>query len=260
MKNNEYYDIILIGCRFADKITRKRWKNCELNYPMNMRKAIDFEFYCFLLYNTTKKETTSKKLTQWLFLTPKGNYMIILKEKKINTILIKRFKKITKQDEKKLEKLIKEYEKKLNYEYMECPICHGDDLISYGSYKRNIGIGTRFKEIKIKRVYCKNCKHTHAIIPDFIKPYYQYESSYIDLTMLIINVKKITIKKIEEKIELYRQIVNNWRKRFREHKTRLEVMYNTTNLKRIFKQMEEEEFIKKYYNENGVYYFKKLPT
>ena len=37
-------------------------------------------------------------------------------------------------------------------------------------------------------------------------------------------------------------------------------MYNTTNLKRIFKQMEEEEFIKKYYNENGVYYFKKLPT
>ena len=78
--------------------------------------------------------------------------------------------------------------------------------------------------------------------------------------MLIINVKKTTIKKIEEKIELYRQIVNNWRKRFREHKTRLEVMYNTTNLKRIFKQMEEEEFIKKYYNENGVYYFKKLPT
>lgn len=185
--------------------------------------------------------------------------MIILKEKKSNTFLKKRIK-ISQKEKKEIEKKIDEYEKEINYGYIECPNCHSDKLISYGTYKRNIGIGMTFKEIKIKRVYCKNCKHTHAIIPDFIKPYYQYESTFIDFVMLLVNVRKQKTKKIEETREIYRQIINQWKKRFKGHKKRLEVTLETTNIKRIFEKIQEEGFIKKYYEENGVYYFQKVPT
>lgn len=78
--------------------------------------------------------------------------MIILKDKKSNIFLGKKLKNINKLDIKQLEELIKEYENALNYEYMECPKCKSNHLISYGTYERNIGCGNCFKRIRIKRV------------------------------------------------------------------------------------------------------------
>lgn len=58
---------------------------------------------------------------------------------------------------------------------MECPFCNSDKLIKWGSYERNINYIDNdiviYKVIKIQRVRCKECGHTHAIIPSCIIPY-----------------------------------------------------------------------------------------
>lgn len=77
--------------------------------------------------------------------------------------------------------------------------------------------------------------------------------------MLLINVKKIQKKKIENRIDLSRQLIRKWEKRFKEHETRLKVTFNN-ELKEIFNQMLDDKFIIKYYKENNIYYFQKVPT
>ena len=143
---------------------------------------------------------------------------------------------------------------------MECPNCSSNRLISYGTYERNVGFGSIFKTIKIKRVKCKECCRTHAVIPTFIKPYFQYESSFIDFIMQLINVKKMKKRKIENKIKLSRQLIRKWEKRFKEHEIRLKVTFNNDSLKEIFIRMLDDKFISEYYNQNNVYYFQKVPT
>lgn len=186
--------------------------------------------------------------------------MIILNEKKINIFLEESLKKVEKMKIEQLESLIEEYEASLNYEYMECPICACNKLISYGSYKRNIGFGITFKRIRIKRVQCKNCNRTHAVIPSFIKPYFQYESSFIDYVMLLIKAKKIKKTKIENMLKLSRYLIRKWEKRFNEHEIRLKVTFTEKDISNVFKRMLSDKFMMDYYRENRLYYFQKVPT
>ncbi len=187
--------------------------------------------------------------------------MIILKSKKINTFS----KKISFNQEieiliEEMEKNIKEYEETMNYEYMECSNCNSDELIYYGTYTRNVIISKECKEIRIKRVLCKNCGKTHAIIPTFIKAYFQYESSFIDFVVYLMKAKKMKSKQVEDKMNLSRQLIFKWRKRFEEHRTRLQTVYCNCSLEKIFDYIFEEGFVEKYYRENKKYYFEKIPT
>ena len=54
---------------------------------------------------------------------------------------------------------------------MKCSCGIAGNVIKYGSYKRKIIIKNKVYIIKIQRIYCKHCKKTHAIIPEFIIPY-----------------------------------------------------------------------------------------
>lgn len=190
--------------------------------------------------------------------------MIILKSKKINTFTSKNnvnnFNQQIKKSVLKMQLNIKEYEETLNYEYMECPICHSNKLINYGSYMRNVVISNECEIIKIKRVYCKNCGKTHAIIPSFLKPYFQYESSFIDFVVYLIKVKNKKSKQIEGLMKLSRQLIGNWKKRFEEHQTRLQTLYYNCSWKQIFDYIFGEKILEHYYRQNKMYYFEKIPT
>ena len=187
--------------------------------------------------------------------------MIILKAKKINTFTIKTsFNQEVKILVEEMEKNIKEYEETLNYEYMECPNCNSNELISYGTYTRNVVISKECRLIKIKRVFCKNCGKTHAIIPTFIKAYFQYESSFIDFVVYLMKVKNKKSKQIEDMMELSRQLISSWKKRFEEHKTRLKTVYSNCSWEKIFDQIFGESFLENYYRQNRVRYFEKVPT
>lgn len=189
--------------------------------------------------------------------------MILLKEQKINIFGEKSKKKLVKEKElSKLSELIEEYEEENNgcYGYIECPNCNSDKLIGYGVYERNIGILGEYYKIKIKRVLCKECGRTHALIPSFIMPYYQNEASFI---LLGIREKEIEGKGMVEeskRLNITRQILYFWIKRFKSHLTRLKVTISNNIEKIINKLFEGIKVREKYQRINGIRFLEKVPT
>lgn len=161
---------------------------------------------------------------------------------------------------KELTKIKKEYEETVNFEYLECPECHTSNLIYYGGYIRNIGINKEFLSVRIQRVQCKDCKKTHAIIPNFIYPFFQYEKSYINYILLLMKVREKKDKEIENRLKLSRQLLSKWEQRFKNHETRLKTFLKTSKIPEIIKEVITGFFEHGYESENGIRYFQKIPT
>lgn len=56
---------------------------------------------------------------------------------------------------------------------VECPDCHHHSLIFHGAYSRGIKQPDGVLSLTIQRVLCKECGHTHALLPAFLIPYCQ---------------------------------------------------------------------------------------
>ena len=56
---------------------------------------------------------------------------------------------------------------------LACPVCH-TVCHWHGWYRRKAADGTGMHYIPILRVKCPSCHVTHAVLPDFIKPYGRY--------------------------------------------------------------------------------------
>lgn len=159
--------------------------------------------------------------------------MTLLNSKKINIFEPKdKINKNICKCVKQLEEEISEYEESLNYGYLICPDCHSDKLISYGTYERNVVIAS--VTYKIKRVMYKGCGRTHAIIPSFLKPYFQYESSFIDFIIVLVFGKN---KIITETLEISRQLIRKWKKSFEEYKTRI-LTYKNIEFKKLIYEID----------------------
>ena len=63
-----------------------------------------------------------------------------------------------------------------------CPVCGGKTTF-HDDYSRHVHFGEEVERITICRVKCSGCGRTHAIIPDFIKPYKHYSAADIELTL-----------------------------------------------------------------------------
>lgn len=178
--------------------------------------------------------------------------MILLNYKIVNTFGYKNHLEFSMNIDEILEQLIKEYEEIINYGYLECPECGGNEFTNYCTYERNVVIGTIAKKINIKRVQCKNCKKTHSLLPPFLKPKFQYESSFIDYMMFLIEEKEEKITEIEEKHFVSRQLLNYWRKRYKHHKP-----YLMTTIGKDIRKIFERTFKEEYYKKNRIVYFTK---
>ena len=155
---------------------------------------------------------------------------------------------------------IKRYEKECNYGYIECPCCGSDKLISYGSYERNVIVYSEYFKIKIKRVMCKECGKTHALIPYFLIPYYQHEKTFIYRVCIEKILKETGVCKLSSKVEISRQLLYQWNKIFVIH-----IRYLLTTLSRSLKLSLEyliNESLKDdlYERVNKMYFLKKIPT
>lgn len=159
-----------------------------------------------------------------------------------------------------LTEYIDEYENDINYGYMECPVCKSTRLISYGSYKRNIGIFNQYFEITIKRVMCKDCNHTHALIPSFILPYYQNEVSFIGIVVKKKSESGTSTNQISKDTNINRQLINKWVKRFKEHVSRVKST-NSNNIEEAIKGIFRDVFLReKYQFINGLRFLARIPT
>lgn len=63
-----------------------------------------------------------------------------------------------------------------------CPKCGGRTSF-HDSYERHVHIGEGIEWISIFRVICSKCGKTHAIIPDFIRPYKHYSACDTEMAL-----------------------------------------------------------------------------
>ena len=54
-----------------------------------------------------------------------------------------------------------------------------DTLIRWGFYKRQARTGLAVYRIRVQRVRCTACEHTHSLLPDFLHPYRHYVLSLL---------------------------------------------------------------------------------
>lgn len=61
----------------------------------------------------------------------------------------------------------------LDLNLIPCTCGHSGCLIRYGSYRRNIRLSDEVLSLSVMRVYCKECRHTHALLLSSMIPYSQ---------------------------------------------------------------------------------------
>ena len=76
---------------------------------------------------------------------------------------------ITQEEYEEYESALKE----LCLSSVECPDCHHHSLIFHGTYSRGIKQSDGILNLIVQRVLCRECEHTHALLPAFLIPYCQ---------------------------------------------------------------------------------------
>ncbi len=60
---------------------------------------------------------------------------------------------------------------RLQLHMVKCPCGKSGCLIRHGHYRRKIKVMSLLISLIVQRVWCKECHHTHALIPSFLVPY-----------------------------------------------------------------------------------------
>lgn len=95
---------------------------------------------------------------------------------------------------------------------LTCPGC-GNRTVFHATYKRHVRIEETVEWLIIQRVICKECKGTHAVIPDFIRPYKHYSASDSEMSLRDID-NGIPVEQVETGASV--STVRRWVAEFRE--------------------------------------------
>ena len=105
-----------------------------------------------------------------------------------------------------------------------CPFCGSSGYCRFfASYDRflidfiNGCIHQRL--VRIRRVRCESCGHTHAILPDFIVPYCQYSLSFILQALRVYFLRLKTVRSLCDTFSISPQLFYRWLHVFGKHKT-----------------------------------------
>lgn len=172
-----------------------------------------------------KKEAATSSFDNSKCPQTKGNYMIILNLKKINT---------------KLKNSLKKYLNNDNYGLLECPHCHSNNLIMWGHYNRNViffnddGITIESCLLSVQRVKCKSCGRTHALLPFGIIPYKQFSDEII--SKILYELLTTTIDKVSSKYLIDTSIIKKWVFQFKKyHLPNVSTLIHEHNFRDILK-------------------------
>lgn len=105
----------------------------------------------------------------------------------------------------------------------ECPVCHSTGNCRIHSYyDRNLidffHGRTRYLTVKVLRVICTSCGHTHAILPDLIIPYSTYGLTFILHVLNDHFSKRFSIQQVCEKYAISPPMLYRWQALFLLHK------------------------------------------
>ena len=71
-------------------------------------------------------------------------------------------------------------------------------LVCHAKYSREVILLCGIYRIPIKRIFCRLCKHTFAMIPVFIEKYHRYGKEIIELALKEFKRYKAEIEKISD--------------------------------------------------------------
>lgn len=113
---------------------------------------------------------------------------------------------------------------KLNLKKTACPNCQArGQFKNHGHYSRHVivllGAQVTHEVIEVKRVKCKSCNRTHALLPSFILPYHTHTYSVILKCLDEKIVQKKKIKELTDLMGISFQLLFNWIKRFKSQHT-----------------------------------------
>ena len=121
------------------------------------------------------------------------------------------------------EQIIKRYLADFNNKRLKKPECcevcgRTCKLTWHAKYLRKLITLCGIYHIPIKRLYCPACKHTFALLPEFIEKFHRYAKDVIIFALR--NLKKFSYNKVAdmlmEKSEICIEILTlyNWKKKF----------------------------------------------
>ncbi len=107
--------------------------------------------------------------------------------------------------------------------FVSCPTCGaGGSFRVHGYYSRNVvqfcGTGFADTVLRVMRLKCKSCGHTHALLPDVIVPYLQYGLAFLLKVILASYARKKRILKICEKFGISPTNLYRWRALYLRHR------------------------------------------
>ena len=82
-----------------------------------------------------------------------------------------------------------------------CPDCGAIGmLIRWGTYTRQARTGLAIYWIRVQRVRCKACEHTHSLLPDFLHPYRRYVVARMQLVVFLYLLGGMSFNSIIERL------------------------------------------------------------
>lgn len=111
--------------------------------------------------------------------------------------------------------------KNLNIKDIECNNCHSKHCQKHGYYERyylitSDDLKNENNKVKILRVKCTECQHTHAILPEEIVPYQQYSLIFIVTALVLHYVQNKSIRKVCSLLDINERTFFKWAKTFKK--------------------------------------------
>ena len=106
----------------------------------------------------------------------------------------------------------------------ECPFCHArGNFVGFGSYQRYAvdmdGEKSVSHQISVRRIKCKNCSHTHALLPDFLVPYSQHSLSFILHVLFEYFLHDKTVEELCSWVQITPSMLYRWKALFLKHRS-----------------------------------------
>ena len=104
-----------------------------------------------------------------------------------------------------------------------CPSCgakhpHWKSHSTYGRWAIDFGQGVVFDEwLQPLRLQCGSCKRTHAVLPPWIIPYFQYSLFFVLAVMRDRYLDHLTIQALQQKYGISGSTFYRWQKVFLAH-------------------------------------------
>lgn len=95
---------------------------------------------------------------------------------------------------------------------MICPKC-GSGMTFHSTYERHVHIDEIVEWLTIQRVICSECGGTHAVIPDFIRPYKHYSTYDSEMSLRDVD-NGVPIEQVETAASI--STLRRWVSEFRE--------------------------------------------